>query len=462
MKELSVDFKDEMIALFGADEANNLFAAIDGEQVESVRFNSDKPPVTNKDYKCVPWCGEGRYLPERLTYTFDPLLHAGAYYVQEASSMFLAYVLRQYVDNKPVTMLDLCAAPGGKSTLARSVLPDGSLLVTNEIMRNRAQVLAENITKWGNDDVVVTSNKPSDFVALGGFFDVLLTDVPCSGEGMFRKDDRAISEWSLENVENCCKRQREILHDIWPSLKEGGLLIYSTCTFNTKEDEENVRWIIDELGAESLEVNIDKEWHITGNLAGTAEHVYRFIPGRTKGEGFFMSALRKTSKAEPPYISSKINKKAKNITVVPKEIKGWIDNSDDYLFDNDGISIVAVRKIFGDEIATMRKVLNVMQYGVRLANVKGREPVPAHALAMCTHRKEGVFPEAELSYDSAIAYLRTESVTLPDDVSHGFVIVTYKGFPLGFVKNVGRRANNFYPQEWRIRSGYKPDEIKCL
>lgn len=209
----------------------------------------------------------------------------------------LAQALRQYVQ-KPVVMLDLCAAPGGKSTLARSVLPEGSLLVANEVMRNRSQVLAENLVKWGNPEVMVTNNDPADFTELGPLFDVILTDVPCSGEGMFRKDEVAVQEWSIANVDTCWQRQRRILRDIWPCLKTGGLLVYSTCTYNREENEDNVAWIAQELGAEVLPLEVKPEWHITGNLTEHTFPVYRFLPHKTTGEGLFLAVLRKTSEED--------------------------------------------------------------------------------------------------------------------------------------------------------------------
>lgn len=279
-------------------------------------MNTDKCGLVPLESTSVPWCREGYYLSGRPSFTFDPLFHAGCYYVQEASSMFLEQALRQYV-HEPVTMLDLCAAPGGKSTLARSVLPEGSLLVANEVMRNRSQVLAENLIKWGNPGVIVTNNDPADFTELGSLFDVILTDVPCSGEGMFRKDEVAVQEWSIENVDTCWQRQRRILRDIWPCLKTGGLLVYSTCTYNREENEDNVAWITQELGAEVLPLEIQPDWHITGNLIGTEFPVYRFLPHKTTGEGLFMAVLRKT--ADEPAVSvrtktgGKASKKEKEV-----------------------------------------------------------------------------------------------------------------------------------------------------
>lgn len=297
---LPASFTEYTRALLGVEEYEKLVSALQQEPPVSIRLNRLKVhrlKVENALSVQPPWSSEGIYLDERLTFTFDPLFHAGCYYVQEASSMFVEQVLRQHV-TKPVVMLDLCAAPGGKSTHARSVLPEGSLLVANEVIRNRSQILAENLTKWGHPDVVVTNNDPADFSALPSFFDVILTDVPCSGEGMFRKDPVAVEEWSPENVEICWQRQRRIIADVWPSLKPGGILIYSTCTYNTKEDEENVRWILQEFGAESLAVDIREEWNITGNLlCGESASVYHFFPHKTKGEGFFLSVLRKPEMA---------------------------------------------------------------------------------------------------------------------------------------------------------------------
>lgn len=294
----------------------NYTKALTGNELWSIisRGLADEPPVSIRlnPFKCasgspaeslsdgkVGWCDSGYYLNSRPNFTFDPLLHAGLYYVQEASSMFLDHVMRQYAYDGPLTMLDLCAAPGGKSTVARAALPEGSLLISNEPMRTRAQILAENMQKFGHEDVIVTNNYPRDFGKSRLMFDVILTDVPCSGEGMFRKDDTAISEWSVQNVEKCWRLQREIVSDVWQCLKPGGLLIYSTCTFNTKEDEENIRYITEELGAELLPVDIDESWKITGSLlSGFDKPVYRFLPGLTRGEGIFMAVMRKNGERD--------------------------------------------------------------------------------------------------------------------------------------------------------------------
>ena len=276
-------FLQQMSALLGAEEAQRFCKVLtESEPPTSVRLNSRKESAEilkqlSENYECdVPWCTTGKYLKERPSFTLDPALHAGAYYVQEAASMFIEQAYRKIsADFTPDRLLDLCAAPGGKSTLWRSLLPDGALLVANEPMRQRAEILAENLTKWGHPDVIVTNAYPNEFSGCCGMFDVIATDVPCSGEGMFRKDEQAVAEWSMDNVMMCVERQRGILRDIWHALKPGGLLVYSTCTFNRFEDEDNARWICDGLGAELLE-----ERH--------------FLPGRDRGEGFYCAAIRKS------------------------------------------------------------------------------------------------------------------------------------------------------------------------
>lgn len=493
---LPASFIESTRTLLGNDEYEKLASALRQEPPVSIRLNNEKLKAANgvsfhqaddaapfrlSAFNCplakVPWSSEGYYLDERLTFTFDPLFHAGCYYVQEASSMFVEQVIRQYVA-EPVVMLDLCAAPGGKSTHARSVLPAGSLLVANEVIRSRSQVLAENLTKWGHPDVVVTNNDPADFSALPAFFDVILTDVPCSGEGMFRKDPVAVEEWSPENVTICWQRQRRIIADIWPSLKPGGILIYSTCTYNIKEDEENVRWIQQEFGAESLEPDIREEWNITGSLSDGVCG-YHFFPHKTKGEGFFLAALRKPEtggeesysfpKGKSPKKKDKKGGGGTSSSPVSKEnmltAGSWLnnENADRYVLSAENTEILAFPQRYTDELAAMKQHLKVVQAGVSIGEVKGKDLIPAHALSMCVSLlRQDVFATEEITYEQAIAYLRKEAIALPATAPRGYILLTYRNIPLGFVKNIGNRANNLYPQEWRIRSGYLPVEVKTL
>lgn len=464
-------FIDRTRQLLGEDIYPQFEEALQTETPVSIRPNRMKC-TQEVEGEPIPWASSGTYLKNRPTFTFDPLFHAGCYYVQEASSMFVERVLQEYV-KEPVVMLDLCAAPGGKSTLSRGALPQGSLLVANEVMRNRSQILAENLIKWGHPEVVVTNNDPADFTELTHLFDVILTDVPCSGEGMFRKDPVAVEEWSIENVDICWKRQRRILADIWPSLKPGGLLIYSTCTFNCEEDEDNVAWIAKELGAEILLVSIEENWGITGNLTGKDFPVYRFLPHKAKGEGFFLAVLRKhgdVSDETPKRFaktSSRMDKKkkgkdAKQPLVVPKEAKAWLEDGTDYSLAMKDTNVVAFPKAYENEYALLQQTLKVIHAGITLGEIKGKDLIPHHSLAMSTALASDAFPKAEVTYEQAIAYLRKEGLFLDADVPRGYVLLTFKNVPLGFVKNIGNRANNLYPQEWRIRSGYLPEEVICV
>lgn len=476
--ELPVAFTDYTRILMGAEEYDKLAEALKEEQPISIRLNETKlkevlPDILRSSFQPVLWSDSGFYLPNRLTFTFDPLFHAGCYYVQEAASMFVEQVVKQYVVEEPVVMLDLCAAPGGKSTHIRSVLPKGSLLVANEVIRNRSQILAENLTKWGYPEVVVTNNDPIDFSSLEDFFDVVLADVPCSGEGMFRKDAVAVNEWSPENVKICWQRQRRIISDIWGSLKSGGLLIYSTCTYNSKENEENIRWMRDEFDAEILPLEVSKSWNITGNLlSDEAFPVYHFLPHKTKGEGFFLAVLRKPemniSKIwnEPASLREKGRKyQGKGAkTVEPSKeqlskISEWLLMPDDYELLVNSHSVSAFPKCYLAELTRLRSSLRVLQAGVNIAELKGKDWIPEHALAMSLSLNPEAFVREEVNYEQAIAYLRKEAVTLIETVPRGVVLLTYRKIPLGFVKNIGNRANNLYPQEWRIRSGYLPREV---
>ena len=412
--------------LFGEERYNIFCKGLQQSSPVSIRIN---PFKTNKTTQVadnfvpthVAWCAEGFYLNSRPNFTFDPLFHAGAYYVQEASSMFLSHVLRHLI-NKPVALLDLCAAPGGKTTCARTAISDGSIVFSNEPINKRAQILAENVQKFGHSDVVVTNNYPRDYKKTKLSFDVIVADVPCSGEGMFRKDPQAIAEWSEQNVENCWKLQRSIIADIWDNLKPGGLLIYSTCTFNAHENEENVAWILNEYDAQLLEVPTEKTWNITGSLINNPLGedkpfpVYRFIPGFTQGEGLFMAIIKKGG------ISTNLEPNAEKL------------------------------------VAEANKKLKIMAHGVKQGIIKGKKIIPDHSLALAINGDRSSYPNVEIDYETAIKYLRHEAIMLSAVVPKGIVTLTYRGHAIGFANNLGNRANNLYPQEWRIKSSHIPNE----
>ena len=404
--QLPEEFQKHTRQLLGDERYEVFVDALQQEPPTSIRMNptcSSRSPFSFEAR--VPWCQGGLYLPERPNFTLDPLFHAGLYYVQEASSMFLDLVLRQHLPTGPVNALDLCAAPGGKSTIIQSLLPAGSTLVSNEPIRPRAQILAENMQKWTLPSLyqeslqqrprqlpIVTNNFPADFSRARCMFDIILCDVPCSGEGMFRKDPDAIKLWSTNTVEKCQRLQREIVIEAWKCLKPGGLLIYSTCTFNTRENEENIQWMIsEEFGATPLCVDIDPAWQITGSLLpGFHAPVYRFIPGFTKGEGLFMVALRKEGTSKP---SS------------GNELKG-----------------LAAMRLMPDDF---------------IKEISNSHP-----------------PLVNVPRQQALQYLHREAIVLPPETSRGMVCVAFDGHPLGLAKNLGTRANNLYPKQWRIKTSY--------
>lgn len=465
--DLPEDFTRRTQALLG-DEYETFRASLDETPCISLRLNPSKN-TAHRLTDHVPWCESGYYLSEKPTYTFDPLFHAGTYYVQEASSMFLEQVLKQYVQS-PVRFLDLCAAPGGKSTHALSVLPTGSLLVSNEITDSRIHILVENLIKWGTGNPVVTHNDSGDFAALQYYFDVILADVPCSGEGMFRKDPNAVNEWSVANITQCAERQRSILDRIWDTLHPGGLLIYSTCTYNTEENEQIIQYLQSTYDAELLPVAVAAEWNVKKGLSGNLE-VNRFMPHRTRGEGFFMAALRKPGETAVNRdellgkLLKKINKKKgkeKYSEPVPTAIKKWIKEPDHYDFRQSDDKIWAYPKEYADDITVLSSLLDIRYAGIAVASLKGKEWIPEQACAMSSVYNRQTFPEQELSLAQAIAYLRREALQLPPDTPKGIILLTYQDTPLGWAKNLGTRANNLYPQEWRIRSGYTPENIKNI
>lgn len=434
------------------DEFVLLEQALQQEASVSIRINERKLPVC-LPYARIPWCGNGYYLPGRIPFTFDPLFHAGGYYVQEASSMFLEQAVGQYVAS-PVTCLDLCAAPGGKSTLLSSILPKGSLLVANEVIRSRSQTLAENMMKWGSPNVVVTNNDPSEIGRLTHLFDLIVADLPCSGEGMFRKDPGSIDEWSAANVELCAARQRRIAGDCWDALKPGGLLIYSTCTYNTEENEENIQYLAGNFGAEALPVATAEEWNISGAMEYTRP-AYRFFPHKTKGEGFFLAVLRKPG-SNPPSTILPLQKRQKT-SPAPQAVKEWIASADDFCFEMKGNEIIAVPAAHQAVFRYLNGRLRIVSAGVTAGELKGKDIIPSQSLALSLSCQKESFPQIHLDWEQAIRYLRKEAIqSLPENTPKGYLLATYKGLALGFLKNIGNRANNLYPQEGRIRSAHIP------
>ena len=450
---LSADFIAQMRAIL-PDEADALLAAITStEPSVAIRVNPLKAPADAASaLRRVPWCDAGRYLAEREPFTFDVDFQSGRYYVQDASSMFIHHVLRHLV-KEPVRYLDLCAAPGGKTTTAISALPQGSMVVANEIVNARARVLCENLQKWGAPRCVVTNNAPLHFGRLSHFFDVVAADVPCSGEGMMRKDEQARRQWSPALVKQCADLQRSIIADVWDALRPGGLLIYSTCTYNTLENEQMLAWMVHEYGAEPVAVPVPEQWQIHPAIEGNLP-CYRFMPHRTEGEGLFMAVLRKP---EAPRKEVRLKKakatKAKPLPV-PKEVRFRLKDADHFDFSVVNDEVVAVPADMAPIMPAFAD-LNVMHMGVNVGAIKGKNCVPSHSLALSSALNPAAFPTCEVDYLAAMAFLRGEALSLPQ-APRGYVLLTYHSQPIGFVNNLGNRANNLYPKAWRVLSTHLP------
>ena len=432
-----------------------------GGQITSVRLNPKK--IFNQQYSIfntqperVKWSSNGFYLKERPSFTLDPLFHAGAYYVQEASSMFLEEAIKQTVDlSKSIKVLDLCAAPGGKSSLIQSIISKESLLVSNEVIKTRVNILSENITKWGAANVIVTNNDPTDFQRLQNYFDVIVVDAPCSGSGLFRKDSNAIDEWSEKNVELCARRQQRILADIMPSLKEGGVLIYSTCSYSKEEDEAIADWLVEQFAVSSLQLAIDEDWGIVETVWEKKKtYGYRFYPYRVKGEGFFIATFKKMPSGtevnnEVQNQKSKTKRKPEKISAKEIEIlKPYLINVNDFFFIKQNEEIIAMPLHLENDLAIIQSSLYIKKAGVKLGTLIRNELIPAHELAVSNIINPAI-PRLEVDKETALQYLRKQEIKIESGLK-GWVLLTHSQLPIGWIKIIGHRINNYYPAAWRI------------
>lgn len=430
-----------------------------GEQVTSIRVNPGKDvggtmgpagmlaggAATGR----VPWSSFGYYLSQRPFFTFDPFLHAGAYYVQEASSMFLEQAMRQTVDlSRPLRVLDLCAAPGGKSTLLQSLLTADSLLVSNEVIRNRANILEENMIKWGGVNTVVTSSDPGVMGGLEGIFDCIVVDAPCSGSGLFRREPEAVEEWSPDSVKLCYQRQRRILADVWPALKRGGVLIYSTCSYSREENEDVLDWILEELGASGCRLNVAAEWNIIETNGRRGAYGYRFYPDKVRGEGLYMACVRKQDGAE--FVASR---KKGGVELLAKKdeiaLRGWIRPGSELAYFQHGEVIHAIPEVVLPELSVLQKGCYLRRAGIPLGKLSAAGFIPEHDLALSMIVSPQL-PSLSVSKDQALQYLRKDDLVL-EGAPRGWTLVQYGGLNLGWIKVLPGRVNNYYPKEWRIR-----------
>lgn len=441
------DFTKQMIRLLG-EEWPKLAQALDGPTPISIRLNPAKRVDTLPTTDAVPWHPNGYYLAERPIFTLDPLFHAGAYYVQEASSMFLAEALKQCIDlDTPIKALDLCAAPGGKSTLLASLISSESILLANEVIKNRYSTLRQNLQKWGLP-ITHTSNQDSEgFQQLDGFFDVVLVDAPCSGEGLFRKDEHARSEWSAEHVTLCVGRQKRILSNAAELVKAGGVLLYSTCTYNDQENKNNTAWLMETFDFEAIELSIPEKWGIVEKAYG-----YQFYPHRLRGEGFYLACLRKkgvfqtkkNKKSKPKKVLNPITKKQVEL------LKPWIKHSESYRFFFDHRdNVVAIPQAQVEVVFEMASTLRRYDLGLDIGVFKGINFIPSHSLALSTLLHPDV-PAVELERQEALLFLKKETFPISNP-NKGWHLAKYRGLPLGWMKLLPNRMNNYLPKEWRIR-----------
>lgn len=435
-----------------ADDWGDFVAAHQQEPPVSIRLNPQKK-ITLDRTRVVPWTSLGRYLDRRPAFTHDPVFHAGAYYVQEASSMFLELAFLQVGgDSGALTILDLCAAPGGKSTHLLSLMAADSMLVSNEVIHSRAAILAENIQKWGHHNVIVTSNDPQKFSTLKSLFDIAVVDAPCSGEGMFRKDPDAIALWSPENVVLCGRRQNRILQDVWPAIKPGGYLIYSTCTYNETENEAQLTELLAQGDAQSVKLQVNPSWNIT-EVAYRNVYAYRFYPHKTLGEGLFMAVLRKIS--EGPANGLTVSGTQPRLKPAQEQqMREWITSPAAFFSFKDEIRMIPEdsEKL----LQLLTKHLYLVNAGTLVGTAKANKVIPGHALALSVHLNHEQWPAMEVDYDTAIRYLRKEAIA-PDNLPRGFGLVKYKGLALGWINVLDTRANNLYPPGWRIRTTALPE-----
>lgn len=442
----------QSIAKACAIDESKLIEAHNQSASTSIRINPFKQTNKFTEEKKVSWANQAHYLAERIEFIKDPLFHAGAYYVQEASSVFLEQAIKQTVDlTTELKVLDLCASPGGKSTLINSLLNEKSFLVSNEVIKTRVGALCENLSKWGQANVIVCNNDAQDFASLSNYFDLIIVDAPCSGSGLFRKQADAIEHWSEENVEHCAARQKRILADIYSSLKPNGVLIYSTCSYSSEENEEIVSWLMEDKRMGSLPIKLNSDWNISETSTNKGGFGYRFFPHLTNGEGFFLAALKKENvESEETQQHYKRNKDSK-----VKQNKDELTALSKFIIEKDNNEVIQLKEnyflISKAIIAELDKlsVLYLRKKGTLLGEFKGKDFIPHHELALSNYINKD-FSSIEVNTDEALQYLKKSELRLNTDIERGFCLVKFEGHPIGWAKNIGNRFNNYLPKDWRI------------
>lgn len=423
-------------------------AALEQTPPVSIRWNPVKTDAQPTGADPVPWEPWAEYLPERPVFTLDPKFHAGAYYVQEASSMLIGAVVRQlFRESGPVKALDLCAAPGGKSTHLAATLPSDSLLLANEVIKSRYSVLRYNLAKWAYPHTWTSSLDPERFRPLRQFFDFVLVDAPCSGEGLFRRDTAARAEWSTEAVMLCAGRQQRILQEAAPLVAPGGYLLYSTCTYNARENLDNWEWLRSEWGLESVVLDLPAtEWGLTPLATGA----YQCYPHRLRGEGFFFALLRNTRTEDPAAPPATAFKHWQSLTRRESALAAeWLSPDRELrLYQDTRGNWQALGQRWEEAARQIATALGRVDLGFPVGVPKGKNFVPAPELAF----RPAANPPGVIDVDreTALSLLRKETPNLASP-TRGWQLVRYAGLGLAWIKHLGNRYNNYYPKEWRIR-----------
>jgi 16S rRNA C967 or C1407 C5-methylase (RsmB/RsmF family)/NOL1/NOP2/fmu family ribosome biogenesis protein len=447
MIQLPNAFKQRLIHQLGEQVYLEFEAALNTDPPVSLRINKKKLN-TELNYSKVSWCSSGYYLPERPLFVSDPLWHAGAYYVQEASSMVLeqAFVkIRELIDTE-LRVLDLCAAPGGKSTHISSLLTENDLLVSNEVIQTRVSVLKENLLKWGFPNTIICNNDSRDFAQLGEIFDIVVVDAPCSGEGLFRKDPNATEQWTEDNVQTCELRQKRILQEVIKCVKEGGFIIYSTCTYNPGENEAQVDFLT-QNGFKSVPFHFDNK----------LESSFQLMPHTHQGEGFFIALLQKTET-----LTEDTNEREETQVKTEKLGTEWKEliktDVEFFKFRNE---ITAVKPCLLEFYKQISKPLKVVHLGTGVGTQNQQLIIPSGELVFSQHFNSECWPSIELTLEQAILYIGKQIIPYSSS-NKGYVTLTYKNIPIGLGKFAGNRINNLFPNEWRLRKQLKQEEIYTI
>ena len=450
MLKLPTQFIQSVSCCTGFDEE----AFIEAHQKPSptsIRINPFKTTTLNFNLDSqVQWSDKGFYLNERPNFTYDVLFQSGCYYVQEAGSMFIEHALKSCIDfDATLLAFDVCASPGGKSTLLNSLLNNESALIANEVVKQRADVLAQNISKWGTSNVVVTNNDPSSYSEMENVFDIILVDAPCSGSGLFRKQHDAVDEWSLDNVNLCCQRQKRILSDVIGSLKQGGTIVYSTCSYSQQENEDIADWLMTEFDLTSVEIQTQKTWGIAETQSEIHQAFgYRFYPDKTKSEGFFCAVFKKPGALDDHRQYRKYKTESFS-PIKPKEkelFANWIDNLNHHVITKFKDDYLLTNQIVLDFINRYPK-LYLKKVGTTIGSLIKEDVIPHHDLALSIHKSKQI-QTIECTQEQSIQFLKKELQII--DGQKGWNLMTFNGFGFGWIKHLGNRLNNYLPNEFRI------------